>query len=240
MFGLVIPSRPVLAPPSLQIISQTQYAYTFPSAPSFSHLVVFLLPGNELPHDVAAAIYIRFPGTPANPNLEFKLLGAIGMDKQSAIFKVNGNGMGTNTVPGSGTGAVIGQVNGVAEVDMDADEPQADPDNSSEAIGEITLGISIEPMATIAPQLAALEQARRQNAALSMASDGAMTVYKRPGAAPIAKVLAQRIIKNAFNFLASFAGGDEMVPLKSFEGWWKKFERRIEADPGFLERDEEG
>ena len=54
-------------------------------------------------------------------------------------------------------------------------------------------------------------------------------------------VLAQRIIKNAFNFLASFsgnvAGGVEVVPLKAFEEWWKKFEARVKNDPGFLERD---
>jgi hypothetical protein len=58
---------------------------------------------------------------------------------------------------------------------------------------------------------------------------------------PSTKLLAQRIIKDAFNFLASFAGGrsgQEVVPLKSFQDWWTKFERRIENDPGFLERDE--
>ncbi|KAL8981075.1 MAG: hypothetical protein Q9177_005686, partial [Variospora cf. flavescens] len=50
---------------------------------------------------------------------------------------------------------------------------------------------------------------------------------------------------NAFNFLASFAGqttvgGEEMVPLRSFRGWWEKFERRVENDPGFLEREADG
>lgn len=65
----------------------------------------------------------------------------------------------------------------------------------------------------------------------------ALTLARRP---PTTKVLAQRIIKNAFNFLASFAGGaggSEMVPLKAFREWWVKFERRVENDPGFLERD---
>lgn len=58
---------------------------------------------------------------------------------------------------------------------------------------------------------------------------------------PSTKLLAQRIIKNAFNFLASFSGGQdgqEVVPLKSFQDWWARFERRVENDPGFLERDE--
>ncbi len=60
------------------------------------------------------------------------------------------------------------------------------------------------------------------------------------------KVLARRIVRNAFNFLASFAGttaeqgGVEVVPLKAFQEWWVKFERRVEVDPGFLEREGEG
>ena len=49
------------------------------------------------------------------------------------------------------------------------------------------------------------------------------------------KVLAQRIIGNAFKILASF--GSDVVPLKAFEEWWKKFERKIEADPTFLDRE---
>ncbi|TPX15057.1 uncharacterized protein E0L32_004887 [Thyridium curvatum] len=58
---------------------------------------------------------------------------------------------------------------------------------------------------------------------------------------PSTQVLAQRIIKNAFNFLSSFsgqAGQVEVVPLKAFEDWWRKFESRVRTDPGFLERDD--
>ncbi|KAI7114770.1 hypothetical protein KC352_g34547, partial [Hortaea werneckii] len=52
------------------------------------------------------------------------------------------------------------------------------------------------------------------------------------------KVMAQRIIGNAFNFLASF--GSETVPLKAFQDWWTKFEKKVELDPSFLEREEQG
>ena len=68
-----------------------------------------------------------------------------------------------------------------------------------------------------------------------------MVLAAKPQQKPDTIVLAQRIIKNAFNFLASFsgnvAGGIEVVPLKSFEDWWKKFEGKVKHDPGFLERD---
>ena len=71
------------------------------------------------------------------------------------------------------------------------------------------------------------------------------------GVPPIT-VIAQRIAKNLFNYLSSFASANlppgvmalgglrvdtTYVPLKAFEDWWGKFNRKIETDPGFLERD---
>ncbi|PHH78546.1 hypothetical protein CDD83_3972 [Cordyceps sp. RAO-2017] len=58
---------------------------------------------------------------------------------------------------------------------------------------------------------------------------------------PSTILLAQRIIQNAFHFLASFSGsagpgGIEVVPLRAFENWWRKFESRIRSDPSFLEK----
>jgi len=99
---------------------------------------------------------------------------------------------------------------------------------------QVNLGLSVEPVQNIQAQMAQLQQDSS-----SSSSSGAMVVAKRP---PDTRVLAQRIIKNAFNFLASFAGntanGIEVVPLKSFQDWWSKFERKVQNDPGFLERDE--
>lgn len=161
-----------------------QFAFSFPSAPHFSHIVVFLLPGNEFPPNTAAGVHVQLPGQQG-----FKFLGALANEKQSAIFKVN-------LPPGE--------------------------------LGETQVGISVEGLEAIRGQLEGLEAERRQESA----------------GRPSTKVLAQRIIKNAFNFLASFSGtlgpgGQEVVPLKSFEEWWRKFERRVEVDPGFLEREEQ-
>ncbi|KAK1834165.1 hypothetical protein QBC39DRAFT_32379 [Podospora conica] len=94
--------------------------------------------------------------------------------------------------------------------------------------GNVVLGISVEAGESVAARMTegagALVPAKQQTTVTTL-------------------VLAQRIIKNAFNFLASFsgttgAGGVEVVPLRAFEEWWKKFEARISSDPGFLERDE--
>ncbi len=96
--------------------------------------------------------------------------------------------------------------------------------------GEVNLGISVESVQAIQSQMAQLAQ--------NPSSPNAAA--KRP---PDTRLLAQRIIKNAFNFLSSFAGntanGIEVVPLKSFQEWWSKFERRVQNDPGFLEREED-
>jgi len=96
--------------------------------------------------------------------------------------------------------------------------------------GEINLGISIESTESVSAQMAALQIAPK-------AESQALVVAARK---PDTLLLAQRIIKNAFNFLASFSGnvngGVEVVPLKAFEEWWRKFEGRVRSDPGFLER----
>jgi protein Hikeshi len=166
-----------------------QFAFSFPSAPHFSHIIVFMLPDNPLPPNTAAAVYVQLPGSQQG----FKFLGALANEKQSAIFKVS--------LP---TGA--------------------------QRMGETQVGISVESVDVVRGLLEGLEAERAQGASGQAAQ-------------PSTKVLAQRIIKNAFNFLASFSGkvgpgGQEVVPLKSFEDWWRKFERRVELDPGFLERED--
>ncbi|OCK83426.1 DUF775-domain-containing protein [Lepidopterella palustris CBS 459.81] len=219
MFGVIVSGRPVLT--DAQTISQTQFAFAIPSTPPFSHIVVFLLPGTTLPQDTAAAVYIQLPG--AN---EFKLLGAIANEKQSAIFKVHNKVVG---IDGGGT------IDDDAMTDEGAPAPV-----SNDAAANVLLGISVEPASQVAANLA---QMKAQAAAPQ--TTGMELVRRTPAASPVpTKVLAQRIIQNAYHFLASFSGngpgGNEVIPLKSFQDWWSKFERRVERDPGFLERDEQG
>lgn len=266
MFGLIIPSRPLLP---FSIISPTQHAITIPTAPTFTHLVVFLLPGSILPANSAAAIYLSFTGV-AGP---FRLLGALTPEKQSAIFRVRSGGGGGreggrrkqgNQEGGRGEDESIGggmheiaTADGMHEVDMDADD---DATAAEAAVGgsepaaeteQVMLGIAIDAAESVAAQLADL-RARASTSTAAVSDDrsndvengiggaGSMALVTMADAPPSTKILAQRIIRNAFNFLASFAaadeGGGEVVPLKSFQDWWIRFERRIDVDPGFLER----
>ncbi|MCJ1453106.1 hypothetical protein MMC28_003451 [Mycoblastus sanguinarius] len=225
-FGLILPSRPVVTNPV--IISPTQYAFTFPSAPAFSHIIVFLLPGTALPNGTLAGVYVQLPSSA----IEFRLLGALGPDKQSAIFRINGNGAAFNGTNGS---------HDVVEDEMTDVDATSTTIDSPYTTGDITVGISIEPAVTVSAQLDILRASQPPLSTTALVSTRSQQQWPSPLST---KVLAQRIIKNAFNFLASFAGttgvgGQEVVPLKSFQDWWSKFERRIENDPGFLEREAE-
>jgi hypothetical protein len=209
MFGAVISGRPVLT--DAQAVSQTSFAFTIPSAPSFSHIVVFLLPGTTLPDATAAAVYAQLPGA-----TDFKLLGAIANDKPSAIFKINNKAGGP---AGGGLG-------GDDDAMLDEGAPAAG------MTGNLTLGISVEPAAQV---LANLEQKKAQAAAASAVPTTGLELVKAGQNTISTKVLAQRIIKNCYDFLTSWGSGDT-VPLKAFQAWWTKFEAKIERDPGFLER----
>ncbi|KAI5273559.1 hypothetical protein E4T47_03140 [Aureobasidium subglaciale] len=200
MFGLLIAGRPIDAQP--QAISQTQYAFQVPSRPAFNHIAVFSLPGNELPPDAAAAIFIQIP-----PSTEFKLVGAVSSLRPSTMFKIN---TGNNVVPGAG------------EDDIMLDEA---PEGVEVGGPAIVVGIEIQPAA----QVKALLAEQKANSSQMVRPNRSVT------ASPVTtKILAQRIIANAFNFLASF--GSDTVPLKAFEAWWSKFESKVNNDPSFLER----
>jgi hypothetical protein len=204
MFAVIVSGRPVLS--TFTTVSPTQVAFQIPSSPSFNHLVVFLLPDTALPPDQAAAVYIQL-----TPSAEFVLLGALTAAKPSAIFRVR-------------------NVGGDAAAAADEDAMVDDGATATNDAASITLGISVEPAVQVERALVAMK------AAAAAPKTGLELVRHTPAAGPTVptKVLAGRIIANAFNFLASF--GSETIPLRAFQEWWRKFERRIDADPTFLER----
>jgi hypothetical protein len=216
MFGLIVSGRPVDAAP--QAITESQFAFRIPPVPSFSHIVVFLLPGTQLPEGTAASVYVQIP-----PSKDFKFLGGIGPGKESAIFKVSGL---KNGDPAAGPN----ELDGDAMTD-DAGQPSANAVPGT----DIVVGVSIEPAVQVESQMASLK-APSNNPTTALVRKSSAT-----GGRVTTKILAQRIIGNAFNFLASFgtAEGSEEV-LKAFQAWWMKFEKKVELDPSFLEREDQG
>jgi hypothetical protein len=206
--GVVISGRSVLA--DARVVSETQFAFEIAPQPSFSHIVVFLLPGVALPDGTAAAVYAQLPGAS-----QVKLLGAIANEKPSAIFKVIDKAGG----PAGG---------GIGDDDAMVDE------STNGSTAPLALGIAIEPAQQVA---AALEQQKAQTSAAAVSSTGNAMVLRGQNTVTT-KMLAQRIIKNCYDFLASY--GSDVVPMKAFEAWWTKFENKIERDPSFLERSDGG
>lgn len=229
LFGVIPTGCPLITTPTTAP-APTSLLFNLPARP-FSHIAVVILPGITLPPDTAAAVYLASAPTNEGQAPEFKFLGGIGPGKESAIFKVGGVASNSNA---SNNG----------EVDMDA------PDGAGER--SLVLGISVESCESVNAQMGALPSS---NASPSQQGNTAATpgnaLVRVQDSAPQrtdALVLAQRIIKNAFNFLASYAGnvpmpgssgtaGVEVVPLKAFENWWAKFETRVKNDPEFLMRD---
>ena len=190
LFGIVPAGQSLITEPS-STPSPTSLLYALPTSKPFSHIVVFMLPGITLPPNTAAAIYLATAADVAaaaqagsTPN--FRFLGGIGPGKESAMFKVSGEGEAS----------------------------------------ELVIGVSVEPEESVGQRLQELAASKSGNSSSSQ---------------PSTAILAQRIIQNAFNFLSSFSGtagpgGVEVVPLKAFENWWRKFESRVRADPSFLEK----
>lgn len=230
LFGLVPAGQPAIISPT-ETPSPTSFLYAIPptnpnglgpaSSKPFGHVVVFLLPGVVLPPGTAAAIYLVTPPQPSLgqtvPNLKF--LGGIGPGKESAIFKVGPASSGAGTGTGAGPGTQQQQEN-------------------------VVIGVSVEDAESVSQRMSAASSSSSGTGTGTGDSAGALV----PASAarqqqPSTLVLAQRIIKNAFNFLSSFTGSTpgqmEVVPLKAFEEWWKKFESRVRTDPGFLEKDDD-
>ncbi|KAJ5327025.1 hypothetical protein MYU51_008231 [Penicillium brevicompactum] len=213
MFSVVVPGRPcitdIVAVDGQPNGQATKFAFTIPLSASLSDIVVFFLPGTTLPPNTGAAIYAQLPDPNGQPS-DFRFIGALANEKPSGIFTVRQSSR------------------------TEAEEEDDMLDEGGGGAGIMTLGISIEEVQVIAPQLASLE-AEKSNTSTAL-------VKQAVGQRQIStKVLAQRIIGSAFNFLASFAESDkgqDVVPLKSFHNWWAKFERRIEVDPAFLERED--
>ncbi|KAF7872663.1 uncharacterized protein EAF02_008734 [Botrytis sinoallii] len=241
LFGILTNKKLTSLPPSeflpvshqsqLPPLPPPQHPLPLPSPPAPTNTFASSSsPESPSPPSTAAAVYISLPPSPTGASTDppFKFLGGIGPGKESAIFKINRD-ISSSQAP-----------NNAPEVDMDAES------STPQMQGEITIGISLESAESVSAQMAQLSSSH-SSAGASSSNPGTSLVLSRPQPTNTdTLVLAQRIIKNAFNFLASFSGnimdagngkGVEVVPLKAFEEWWKKFEARVRNDPGFLEKD---
>jgi protein Hikeshi len=130
-------------------------------------------------------------------------------DKPSAIFRLQGSFASSSTAATqSAFTSTIAMANGTNDVTA-------------------VLGISIEPLSEIEPQIATLT---------SSLSKSPPDLTKDPIA------LAEKIVKHLFNYVSGFVGGGAMtpetsVPLNIIAQWYEKFLGKVKAGGvSFLER----
>ncbi|KAH8112416.1 DUF775-domain-containing protein [Phellopilus nigrolimitatus] len=207
MFGCVVAGR--LIQTNLQQIDDTHAVFELPSASTINHICVFLLGTVPFPDGFGATVHFHWPGK------GFQLLGALSNDKPSAIFRLRGT---------------FSAQSSLAHAAFQAQGPAAAPDGDATAV----LGISVEPLAAIQPQLAALPSALTRAAPPSEPADPTM--------------LAEKIVKHLFNFLSSFSADsgsgaaltpDSYVQLRTVTRWYESFISKVRlGGTGFLDRQE--
>lgn len=197
LFGVVIPGSPVRIDFLPADVTGLKYTLSLAGLPvpvtSVSDLVFFFLPeaAPALPAGYGATLYWQASTITANgPMVQatgFEMLGAITPDKPSGVFRT---GWSTHD-------ALVAAV--------------ADPG----ANVAVTLGVSIEPLATI------------QNLQAS-----AMGVEDRMD-------VAKKIAMDLFNYMQSFddtgaRAGFMQVPINVFDRWLTRFESKFRIDPNFF------
>ncbi|KAI0752888.1 DUF775-domain-containing protein [Daedaleopsis nitida] len=103
---------------------------------------------------------------------------------------------------------------------------------SDAALSDVTafLGISVEPLQQIMQEVALLPSA----------------VARNGNTPPDATLMAERVVKNLFNYVSSFVGGnptaispDLMIPMSMIAKWYENFITKVRnSGTGFLERQE--
>ncbi|QPG75368.1 hypothetical protein FOA43_002721 [Brettanomyces nanus] len=248
MFGSTLAGRAISL---AQQIDSSQYTIKYDelSVKNVYHLSIFLLPNIQFDPSFVALIYYQFQvngrdaSAPPFVSTEFKLLGGLTAQKQSAIFKINPGNIGSIDVASS-------VMPSEGDIDMDGSgEGTGGTGGTGTGTGtegtsaSIILGISIEPNDTALPQLEQLKLSGATNAAYN--SQSLVTVNSPANAALAAsKDLTQsqvlefsnKIIGNAYNFLSSFADSNNKVSMNKFNDWWNRFKSRMSSDPGYLKR----
>ncbi|OBA21987.1 DUF775-domain-containing protein [Metschnikowia bicuspidata var. bicuspidata NRRL YB-4993] len=206
MFGAVCSGRPMQL---AQQVEPTKYVFSIPNAGNISHVAVFMLPQTEFVDlSFTALVYFQLPALP-----EFKLLGGLNPNKPSSIFRLKNAGAGLRS----------------SSHTLDEDDMMNDAETT--VAGEETvlnIGISIEP--TVEAEVL-LQQERTRQKTITLPPSQAPAAPKAP--LDIA-VLANQIVKHAYNYLGGFIDATGKVPMKVFDNWWDKFRMKLSNNPNFL------
>ncbi|KAH9915189.1 DUF775-domain-containing protein [Epithele typhae] len=201
---------------NLAQIDETHATFEIHNATAVNHLCVFLLGTVQFPEGYGATVHFFWPGK------GFQLLGMLSNEKPSAIFRVRG----TYAAQSTDAHAVF---TGATSSALTLVTPGSPP--PTDVVAHV--GISIEPLSQIQQEVVALP-------------GQGQAVLTAEGRATQAAVMADRVVKNLFNYLSSFVdgnpaamGADVMIPMGMIGRWYENFMAKLRTSgAGFLERQE--
>ncbi|KAG7095563.1 hypothetical protein E1B28_006299 [Marasmius oreades] len=202
MFGCCVAGR--LFQTNLQQVDETHALFELPDASTINHVCVFLLGTTPFPDGYGATVHFHWPGK------GFQLLGMLSNEKPSAIFRLRGTFSSSTSYS--------------AFDSMDTSTQDSSMSPSVTAM----LGISIETLQQIQPQMDALQS---------------VTTVAKPSPASNPILLAEKIVRHLFNYVAGFSGGlpgsKTSVSMSVIAKWYENFTTKIKTTGiGFLEREE--
>lgn len=221
MFGCCVAGR--LLQTNLEQVDETHVVFQLENSTSINHICVFLLGTVPFPPGYGATVHFHWPGK------GFQLLG---MSMQLIATRVLNltvcflNYRLSNEKPSAifrlrGTYTPT-TANGAFDSGM-----SMSPD-STDVVS--VLGLSIEPLSDIELQLATLPAA---------------LVKPRPDLSQDPTLMAEKIVKNLFNYVSGFAGGNGSVspqfsiPMGLIAKWYEIFMSKVRnGGIGFLERED--
>jgi len=153
------------------------------------------------------------------PSKGFQLLGMLSNEKPSAIFRLRGTFDSNSTA----TQNVFTSASTIP---------------SAPTTDVAVLGFSIEPL----PQIQSQVSSMRTSTTGTLASSGAVATP-----APDPTLLAEKIVKNLFNYVSGFVPGggrgsvteNSVVPIGVIAKWYEKFLAKVKAGGvGFLDKEQ--
>ncbi|KAH8090327.1 hypothetical protein HD553DRAFT_302146 [Filobasidium floriforme] len=201
---------------NLQQVNDTSFVFSIERANEINHLTVFLLGTVPFPDGYGASVHFQFPGR------DFVTLGTLTNDRPSSIYRVR------------------------------PFQPQ--PQAQDPSLMTATLGIQIVPLDQVQAIAASLKTPGTIDAAGSGSASGTgatntagalVRAGTGAGSTDVGRI-AEKIVKNLFNYLHSFEGAPQTltpqtpIPLGVFQKWYEGFLNKIKHDggSGFLSRED--
>ncbi|KXS13922.1 DUF775-domain-containing protein [Gonapodya prolifera JEL478] len=200
-------------------VDAVRFMMELPSAEHINHVAVFLTGAAPLPDGFGATVHLLWP----LPTPTWKLLGALTNDKPSAVYKFS-----TAHPPVGQTSATFAGQGGRLDASMAsvaANEMLDEGGPSGPSPITATIGISLEPLASITAQLS------------TQPPHPTPTPPSQSDMASLAQRAIKKVADSLLDHVGSYVGSTSMVSFNVLREWHAKVMQRASIDPGWIMRE---